>query len=487
MKVGKAGKACSHAAYIVREGKYANRLEQGEKLEATEAGNMPTWAQSNPSIFWQSADVYERKNGTTYREMEIALPRELNPSQRATLVREFVHQEIGDRHAYQWVIHTPTAVDGKEQPHVHLMFSERQRDNIERDPEQYFKRYNAKTPERGGARKGYGPSAGQTLTKAERIVELKELRGRWETLCNTYLEKVGVEQRIDMRSHADRGTGIEPERKQLPSQWQRGQGRAKVIEFRQARAELAEAQAEVINLDTERQRRDRDKAKQVEAMPSADLVEKWNVERDKLAKSYHKKARNLTSRLDAEIDRIKTQAGPQPQAPQGVFASFKRAGYEKALETWTAAQSRARTLRKRVERIASYSPDRGSYDKAQKKAEKTMKRIQPQWAARIQSAREEVQRQEMAKREWEAVPKEFANMAFRREVKANGWSDKGDQWQAAPEGLRKLIDRYNAKAKETRTVILESILSDTSRHELIRGLMTKQRENYQENSRGLSR
>ncbi|ELD0497035.1 MobA/MobL family protein, partial [Escherichia coli] len=203
---GKAGKAGPHAAYIAREGQYANRLERGEKLEATEAGNMPAWAQSNPLAFWQAADAYERKNGTTYREMEIALPRELSAAQRIELVREFVRQEIGDRHAYQWALHVPTAADGGEQPHFHLMFSERQVDGIDRDPEQYFKRYNAKAPEKGGARKGYGPSAGQTLTKAERAAELKELRGRWEAMCNAHLERAGVEQRIDMRSHAERGT-----------------------------------------------------------------------------------------------------------------------------------------------------------------------------------------------------------------------------------------------------------------------------------------
>jgi hypothetical protein len=46
-----------------------------------------------------------------------------------------------------------TASDGKEQPHVHLMFSDRQQDGIERGPEQFSKRYNAKNPERGGAQK----------------------------------------------------------------------------------------------------------------------------------------------------------------------------------------------------------------------------------------------------------------------------------------------------------------------------------------------
>lgn len=265
VKVGKAGKAGPHAAYIARQGEYADRLERGERLEATEAGNMPAWAQAQPLEFWRAADAYERANGTTYREMEIALPRELDAAQRVELVREFVHQEVGERHAYQWAIHVPTAADGGEQPHAHLMFSERQRDGIERDPEQYFRRYNAKAPERGGARKGYGPSAGQTLTQAQRAAELKALRGRWQAVCNQHLERAGLAQRIDMRSHAERGTGLEPEAKQLPSQW-RGQGRAQVIEFRQTRRELLQARqglarvvpnagAEVISLEAERERR----------------------------------------------------------------------------------------------------------------------------------------------------------------------------------------------------------------------------------------
>lgn len=308
MKVGKAGKAGPHAAYIAREGQYANRLERGEKLEATEAGNMPAWAQSNPLAFWQAADAYERKNGTTYREMEIALPRELSAAQRIELVREFVRQEIGDRHAYQWALHVPTAADGGEQPHFHLMFSERQVDGIDRDPEQYFKRYNAKAPEKGGARKGYGPSAGQTLTKAERAAELKELRGRWEAMCNAHLERAGVEQRIDMRSHAERGTGLEPERKQLPSAW-RGEGRAQVIEFRAARAEVAQAAAElrravpdtgaeIIHLEAERQRRE-------QAQREAQREARERAEREKAQQERQRLERMSSRELAQEIARLR--------------------------------------------------------------------------------------------------------------------------------------------------------------------------------------
>jgi hypothetical protein len=75
-------------SYIAREGKYADRLKLGEKLEATAAGNMPAWAQHNAQEFWRAADAHGRVNGTTCREMEIALPRELSAEQRADLVRD---------------------------------------------------------------------------------------------------------------------------------------------------------------------------------------------------------------------------------------------------------------------------------------------------------------------------------------------------------------------------------------------------------------
>lgn len=295
MKVGKAGKAGPHAAYIAREGQYAGRLERGERLEATDAGNMPAWARSSPQEFWQAADANERANGTTYREMEIALPRELTPEQRVGLVRDFVQQEIGDRHAYQWAIHTPTAADGKEQPHVHLMFSERQCDGIERDPEQYFKRYNAKAPERGGARKGYGPHAGETLTREQRTNDLKALRARWGDMANRHLERAGSAERIDMRSHAERGTGLEPERKQLPSQW-RGAGRDNVIEFRAARRELVQARAQ-----------------QQAIIPDmrAEIVSIEQV-RAQRGQKWHEMS---SGEIRQEIDRYKQRHGPLPFQP----------------------------------------------------------------------------------------------------------------------------------------------------------------------------
>lgn len=204
VKVGKVGKASAHAKYIFREGKYA-KSDELEDLEYQGHGNMPKWAENDPNFFWQCADNFERKNGSTYREHEIALPRELTAEQRLELVRDWIEQEIGDKHAYQYAIHNPPALDGDEQPHVHLMFSDRLIDDIERDPDQYFKRYNSKHPERGGAKK-----ANTAKLSSQRKAELKEQRERWQIVCNNHLKKAGIRKTINMKSYADRGIRYKP-------------------------------------------------------------------------------------------------------------------------------------------------------------------------------------------------------------------------------------------------------------------------------------
>ena len=233
VKVGGKGKASGHAAYIAREGRYA-QYEGHEDLEATGYGNLPAWAEHHPSYFWNAADRHERANGTTYRELEIALPRELDPEQRQDLVQDFIQQELGNRHAHQWAIHNPpAALAGGEQPHAHLMYSERTIDGIERDPEQYFKRYNGKHPELGGCRKD---SAGTE----ERLLETRQ---RWADVQNAHLQQHGHAARVDHRSLAAQGIDREPEQhlggrrvRQLePEQ------RSALLERREAEQELIQA------------------------------------------------------------------------------------------------------------------------------------------------------------------------------------------------------------------------------------------------------
>jgi hypothetical protein len=314
VKVGKAGKGTPHAEYIAREGKYAQRLEQGEQLEATESGNMPKWAQDNPLVFWQAADLYERKNGYVYREHEIALPRELNAEQRAELVREWVGQELGDRHAYTWAIHNKTALDGGEQPHVHLMYSERTNDGIERDPEQYFKRYNAKYPERGGARK-----ATTKGTTTERKEALKAMRDRWEQLYNAHIDRhisSGWRNRrakISMKSLAEQGiTDRQADPHMTPSE---SAAKHREAELRRiAEPDVRAVAIERVERDREDSKREQERlVAQYEAEKRAALVQaqaerEAEQERIKAAEIARQEAEREKARAKAEQEKLKAEA-----------------------------------------------------------------------------------------------------------------------------------------------------------------------------------
>jgi hypothetical protein len=243
INTGAKGEALEHGQYIGRTGRFTE--EKYGPVEARGVANMPEWAREDTAAFWKASDEFERSNGNTYREYELALPRELSPAARVALVQRFAEQELGTTRPYQWAIHNCTARDGKEQPHVHLMFSDRQQDGIERGPEQFFKRYNSKQPERGGARKfSYG------ATKEEAALSYEGIRERWANVQNQALEMAGVEARVDHRSLADQGIrDREPERHRGPAVSgieARGEVSRVGERQREQRAELALERAAVV-------------------------------------------------------------------------------------------------------------------------------------------------------------------------------------------------------------------------------------------------
>ena len=205
LRNGSKGKGVAHFNYIMREDKYKPHADKLEKFEDCGHGNMPEWAKDNPKLFWQEADKHERENGRVYKEHIIALPRELNEQQRLELVQDWIKNEIGDKHPYSFAIHTPQGMDGKDQPHVHFMFSQRTHDGIERSPDQFFKRYNSKYPERGGAKK-----ANETLTKTQSKEKTKEQRLRLGDFINKHLERAGSRNRVDMRNWKEKGLDQKP-------------------------------------------------------------------------------------------------------------------------------------------------------------------------------------------------------------------------------------------------------------------------------------
>ena len=121
-----------------------------------------------------------------------ALPKELNEGQRRELASGFAAGVTeGERLPYTLAVHRG---DG-ENPHAHLMISERANDGIERSREQWFRCYNAKAPEKGGAKKS------RTMMSREWV---KDTREAWEREANEALRWAGCGERIDHRSLAER-------------------------------------------------------------------------------------------------------------------------------------------------------------------------------------------------------------------------------------------------------------------------------------------
>lgn len=197
-KNGKKGMGTPHFDYIMRQGKYEPKKDDLERLVTTGSGNMPEWATDDPKFFWNMADELERENGRIYKEHIIALPRELNDTQLTQLARDLIKEHIDDKHPYSFAIHAPLATDGKEQPHLHFMYSERTQDGIERGADTFFKRYNSKNPSKGGCKK-----ANLAMKKGEARQQAKELRQRIGDTINRHLELANRPERVDMRSKRD--------------------------------------------------------------------------------------------------------------------------------------------------------------------------------------------------------------------------------------------------------------------------------------------
>lgn len=249
MKVGSRNggqSAAAKVAYITREGKYRR---QEDRCYHTAHGNLPAWASDEPGRYWDAADEYERANGRLFREIEFALPLELEEPQQIELAERFaqaVAQPDGSAPLpYALALHE----GGGRNPHCHLVISERQHDGHDRSPETWFRRANKKAPEKGGA------------AKTRAMVPkswLEETREKWTEVCNQALSEAGHDARIDHRSYAEQGIDRVPtpkigvsaaalERKGVRTDrgtlWREARGQARMLEH--LSRQLAEVEDEI--------------------------------------------------------------------------------------------------------------------------------------------------------------------------------------------------------------------------------------------------
>ena len=127
----KQTEAQAHVEYINRERAFTQR---GECI--FHAHRLPNWAHDDPKKFFQAADRYEGTGNRRYMEIEFALPNELNTVQQYhQIIDAFISKHLSD-HYYAYAIHDKNGMmSGEPHPHVHIMFSERIIDDVEKKKE----------------------------------------------------------------------------------------------------------------------------------------------------------------------------------------------------------------------------------------------------------------------------------------------------------------------------------------------------------------
>ena len=198
VKTGSRGTGQSAAAkydYISREGKYEAACQ--DEVVHLESGCMPSFASSDARLYWAAADVHERSNGRLFRSLTAALPNSLDPADRLDLARSFAAHVTGGELPYTLAVHAGESKKAgvADNPHLHLVFSERVNDGVARGAEQWFRRAAPKKgdPVSGGARK---------TERTKPRAWLEETRSAWAGQMNLAFERAGVDDRVTSESHA---------------------------------------------------------------------------------------------------------------------------------------------------------------------------------------------------------------------------------------------------------------------------------------------
>ncbi len=192
------GKA--HADYINREG------SQSEKIDCIyKSIQLPKWAKDPPQKFFDTATRYENKGNRRYKEIELSLPNELTLEQNREIVDRFIGRHLKN-HYYAYAIHEKAGeLSGEKHPHVHIMFSERIIDDVERISERpaykYFRR--AAKPLKGEKIASFERRREQGAPKDKKWHDKKylyELRADFARIQNDVLKKNGFSIRVDHRT-----------------------------------------------------------------------------------------------------------------------------------------------------------------------------------------------------------------------------------------------------------------------------------------------
>jgi len=193
--------AQSHLEYINRERAFENR---GACI--FHAHRLPKWAKNDPKKFFQAADIYEGVGHRRYVEIEFALPNELKTvEQYRQIIDAFIAKHLSD-HYYAYAIHDKIGMlSGQRHPHVHIMFSERMIDDVEKIKERSAKAfflYPARKKKDGSLpsfeeKWKRGAPKDRKWCNHQYVIEL---RADFAKIQNAVLEQNGFSIRVDHRT-----------------------------------------------------------------------------------------------------------------------------------------------------------------------------------------------------------------------------------------------------------------------------------------------
>ncbi|ESQ89774.1 Ti-type conjugative transfer relaxase TraA [Asticcacaulis benevestitus] len=146
----------------------------------------PEW--SDRERLWNDVEAFEkRKDAQLSREVEFAIPREMNQQQGIDLARDFVQREFVDQGMVADLnVHWDIGTDGQAKPHAHVMLTMRE---VSED--------------------GFGPK----VRDWNRVELVEHWREAWAEHVNQRLAELDIDARIDHRTLEEQGIDLEPQGK----------------------------------------------------------------------------------------------------------------------------------------------------------------------------------------------------------------------------------------------------------------------------------
>ena len=180
-------KASAAAAYRagekLQDEKYGMTHDYSNKKGVVSSGifapeNSPDWVNDREKLWNEVEKSEKRVDAQLAREIEVALPRELEKQQQQELLNGYLKENFVQKGMVaDWAIHESKSRDGKTNPHAHVLLTMRP---IEAD--------------------GFSAKKDRSWNDPKLGLEWRE---SWADHANRALEKAGVKDRIDHRSLVD--------------------------------------------------------------------------------------------------------------------------------------------------------------------------------------------------------------------------------------------------------------------------------------------